>query len=990
MPSNFSGLTVTWLDETDTYATTANITSDVIQIPLFTDTGSGEVNEAEITISAKDGKHISSGSSVFDKFDRIRIQITDLGSNSYDRYYEITDILPGQTKDSGSIITLSCLGIEYHTQVIHYARRDWFENAFDVISKIAIAYNENIGTRQPTIFQHLSVYSTGTSIGNGLPGFTNNHYEFGTNEENCYNRFMDVNDLLGGGVGSGGVGEFFELGFDTPTEAQLDLAVFVSGARTFDGNDPVNDASAVLIENTTLINVSDQDGGISNPTGTKVGAWGSPVHGSLPTGTEKYRGHELEFIFRPEWRSGVNYKIDAKVIFTNAKHYIALSDHLSSGSNDPTDGTGDWLLIDMSSEFGDTIQYSEWTDDKAKLWANAGCNPDAVSATPAWSSASVSYTIGDLVTFSGSSYVALTVHTSSLSNEPTDNTGDWEMVDFELVGNGAAFFDTNISVRDDGIMFRTWVQEVVGDTDYNGVTDQGLSSEYRHLTQDAVPQGHRILNVNNIFLSGNDLRGRSFGDAVINWTNQRKVGDQGIYEVIYVKPTVKLDKTQVADIKDRKIWEWDDTTSKWEDKTSTSNIFTAERNDDCFHEWKSIYNIAGSDPRVTTQSTTPFNEDANDFATNIRSAVEVAYSFGDITRDFIGVSADAQKGAWLNFAFPFPTSTYNSIAEGVGDIYGGGTNEQSSGVTQPSLLDTQNMTWTSDGRIGFNHATSEELGKISSVSFNMRIQINNIAGIVLGGAATIRCAIYDIKDNVSFQDFEIRFTDGISWQAVNLPLAGFTTTRGRTPKNWALRWGATILGIEIPIQELDIQDVFEEHNIKYISFQIQDFYDEEGRYDPNNDMLEVTNTGGFTSGGGYIRMAIDAFHFKKRLLAITGQPSVQNIEPKFLQRPNIISYIQLLNEAKTQLEIEQFRHKEFNFQTSGNNIFDIRFGDTFFLKNTDLINDDSRNETTLGAGDGEVGTIRLVAKRIEYHLSVPENGPGGITRSIKGIRRFTI
>jgi len=300
------------------------------------------------------------------------------------------------------------------------------------------------------------------------------------------------------------------------------------------------------------------------------------------------------------------------------------------------------------------------------------------------------------------------------------------------------------------------------------------------------------------------------------------------------------------------------------------------------------------------------------------------------------------------------------------------------------------MTWTSDGNMGFNNSTSIDLGPIQSLSFNMRIKMNTILGTTSGGAVTVRCALHDTKDNIVTQDFEIRFTDGKSWQTVDLPMGSFSIYRGRVPKNWGKRWLATILNVDIPILELDINDVFEFQHIKYISFQIQDFYDEEGRYDPQNDILSVDNTGSETVGGGTIRMAIDAFHFKKQLLAISGQPSVQNLEPDFMQRPNIISYNQLLNEVKSQLEIEQFRTKVFNFQSSGKSIFDILFGDTFFLKNTELINDDSKGETNLGDGDGEAGTIRLVAKRIEYHLTKPTTGPGGITRSIKGIRRFVI
>ena len=315
-------------------------------------------------------------------------------------------------------------------------------------------------------------------------------------------------------------------------------------------------------------------------------------------------------------------------------------------------------------------------------------------------------------------------------------------------------------------------------------------------------------------------------------------------------------------------------------------------------------------------------------------------------------------------------------------------------MTYPAVLDTQNMSWTSDGKIGFNHSTSEELGMLSSLSFNMRVLINSADGSKQGGTAQVRCFMIDVKDNVQVQDFEMRFTDnlgvGKGFQTVNLPLSGFTTTRGRKTKNTELRWLDTLLGLKIPIQELDVQDVFNEHSIKYIGFQINDFYDDEGRYDPQRNLQDVTNTGAMLVAGGTIRMAIDAFHFKKPLLAITETQSVQNIEPQFLQRPNIMSYTQLKNEVNSQLEIEQFRHKEFNFQTSGNNLFDIRFGDTLFLKNAELVSDADYDETSLGAGDGTAGTIRLVAKRIEYHLTKPTAGAGGITRSIKGIKRFTI
>jgi hypothetical protein len=986
MGSNFTGLAVTWYDESNAYATSANITTDVLAIPLFTDTGSGEVNEMELVVSAKGGAYVTTGN-IIDKYDRFKIEITDkaTSANTYSRHFEVVDIIPSQSKTEGTLLTLICMGIEYHTQVIHYARRDWFENAFDVADKIGTTYENNRGSRQPFLLYNGTVYSTANKYGNDLPKWTNNHYEFGAQEDSCYNRWMDLTTLLGGAVTNGGVGDFFELSFDTTSAGIMDLCLFKSGGRSFDGQDPSNDASAVVIENTTSINVSEQEGGIANPTGTKVAAWGSPVHGSLPTGYSKYAANELEFAFRPQWVTATPYLVGAKVLdVATGKHYVCATAH-TSGTFATDLAAVKWTIIDYGSEFGDTIQYSPWTDGKAVLWGNGGANPNSTTAISAWVT-STAYTIGDLVTNGGNQYVATKKHTSGTL--ATDITNEkFELVDNAQLGNDAAFFDANMIVKDDGIMFRTWVNEVIGDTNYDTLTDQSLSNEYLH-GNNANPPGHRVLNVGASELSGTDTRGKTYDNAVVKYTNARSSGDNGQWEVIHEQPTSTLDRMQVFDIKDRKIWEWNNSTSRWTDQTTDGNY----RNDECAHGWKSLYNVKGYAKGPTAQSTTPYNEAASDFSTNIRSAVEVCYQFTTALNDFISSSADSKKGAWLNFAFPYPISTYHSISEGVGDIYGGGTNESAERNTQPSTLDKENMSFTPTGLLGFNQTDSESLGPLSSLAFHMRVSIDDWNGSRLGGLVKVKCFMVDTYDNIVTQDFDIGFTDyigtGTGFFPINLPLSGFTAYRGRVPKNWSLRWASSLLGIEIPIQELDVQDVFHDNEIKYIGFQIDDFYDDEGRFDPQRNLQDMNNTGAFATGGGTIRMAIDGFHFKKVLLAITGTQSVQNIEPQFLQRPNIISYTQLLNEVKSQLEIEQFRLKEFNFQTSGNDIFDIRFGDTLFLKNTELINDADYTESALGANDGTAGTIRLVAKRIEYHLTKPTSGPGGITRSIKGIKRF--
>ena len=211
MVSNLTAATVTWFDNSDGYSTSAVIPyDDIFSVPLFTDTGSGEVNEAELVISAKAGLHVSSGDKIED-FDRIHLEFTDLGGNDYDRFFEVIEIIPSQTKEEGSILTLKMLGTEYHTQAVPYTGQHFYTNPFRVAKLIGDQYEDNNGSRQPLIDRHDESYSLVNAYGNGLPRFTNNHYEFGLSEDTCYNRWMDVVDSLGGTVETGGVLIFMNL-----------------------------------------------------------------------------------------------------------------------------------------------------------------------------------------------------------------------------------------------------------------------------------------------------------------------------------------------------------------------------------------------------------------------------------------------------------------------------------------------------------------------------------------------------------------------------------------------------------------------------------------------------------------------------------------------------------------------------------------------------------------------------------------------------------
>ena len=188
-------------------------------------------------------------------------------------------------------------------------------------------------------------------------------------------------------------------------------------------------------------------------------------------------------------------------------------------------------------------------------------------------------------------------------------------------------------------------------------------------------------------------------------------------------------------------------------------------------------------------------------------------------------------------------------------------------------------------------------------------------------------------------------------------------------------------------KEIDIQNLFEWRNLKFCIIQLQDFYDEFGRFNPTK-VEDLDNILLLKTVGGNLKLIIDGFRWIKPLLVTTGQETSINLEPDFVQRPFITLYDQLKNDALTVREQERFQNKQLDIATSGDNTFDIRFGDSFFLEDDKIVDDADRNEASIGAGGGDVNTIRLIAKRIEYSLTKPRSGIGGLTRRIISSKRF--
>lgn len=933
MPSSFDNLVVTWFDESDGYATSANITADVTRMPMFTESGSGEVSEAIIVLRALSGRYVTSTSPVsIDQFDRIKIVCDDKKGTSFARHYEIQDIIPTETKSEGTLLTLKCLGIEYHFQRINMAFPFWFADARNVGERIGLFYKRNAGSRQPLINAFDADYNTATKIGNDLPEFTNNHYEYALSEDTCYNRMMDVVDKLGASVANGGVLDFFDLGFNSPAVNQIDIRIFSSGAAPQDaGGTPVTIKPDLTVGDT--INPVESEGGISNATGTVIVAYGDLTHGSLPTGHSIYESGIFQFVFRPEFESDVTYKKDAKVVNLGQHYKSKVDNNLGNTPPGPTAGVQDsdanWEQFDMSDEFGDTVQYSPWTDGHLEDWIDCGTNTGA----------------------------------------HTDTAG-------VFTSTGAGFLDVNMVIDNDDF-FRTWVHARAKSlTDINALVATGRDWSYAGTTA-SLPRGFRMLvdGVGTGPFGGKDINGEDFDFSIVEVQRNRRTGAGRLVVIYHIDETdANFDGMQCVVIDEGKVYEWDDTTNAWVDKTTTDLV------NDCIHPWSTMQQQTSFDfaPAFTANTRPDITMNATAFSTNIDSAIQVIYNFNVAFADRVTDQADYFKhGAWITWQIPFPPNDITN-ANKTGKLYGGRDNTTDN-PREPATLDTTNMGFTPTGFFGFNETDSEELGQLSSISMVLSLKLEgrlltDATLVTLDGVGKFRAWMIDTADNTVVQDFEITSTDG-NWYRVNLPFSGFRIYKAHKPR-FVVKNSLDTLN---PKRNDMNKNIFEYRNIKFIGIQLQDQYDEFGRFAPEFNTLDFDNTGLIAALGGQATLKIDDFHFKKVLLVTSGQDTTRDLEPEFLQRGHIMVYDQLKQDVRAQLEIEQFRHKEFDIETSGDNIFDIDFGDSFFLENANLVSD----------ADNGANTIKLVAKRIEYSITKPPAGPGGLRRRIRGVKRFT-
>ena len=357
-------------------SSTQNLEDDVISIPMLTDTGSGEVNSGIIILNAVGGQYISDDTSgavgakrIIKQHDIIRVRLRDLTygtanaagtqQGEYIKYFNVVKKIPIKSKGEGVRLQIELLGVEKWLQGMNYAKPHYFQSAGVVFEDICNSYNANKGTGMPTITNYQTDKTAYPNSKNNLDQTADNVWDFGVNEDNCFDRMSEVIDKLGASAAAGGVLDFYDLRmlYDDNGD-EITPEVFSSGNETAEsggvtthvGGEPI-----ITVSNSTAVNVGESDGGIEAEEGTLINSWGANDAGSLPTDFSRFMSRQEWFNQPfPNWVVGSDYLKDSKVSYTDAavgadqgnrKNYIASSTHQATSSNYPSANSAPWTEL---------------------------------------------------------------------------------------------------------------------------------------------------------------------------------------------------------------------------------------------------------------------------------------------------------------------------------------------------------------------------------------------------------------------------------------------------------------------------------------------------------------------------------------------------------------------------------------------------------------------------------------------------------------------
>ncbi len=940
-----------------------DISTYVLSIDKCTDVGTGEPASAQIMINTQQGDFITETNSgatpLIDQYQDIRITIIDDNSATFSRIFYVDNIMPQQTI-TGQLTQLEMFARENYLSKVKMTGYYTFTHSIDMIKTIMSFYNTQRGTLQPEI-----VFETGSTANNDLvnylevPTFPVGTFDFGS-QTNCYEALMQVITRLNLSVPAGGAGDFFELLFqEHPTDTgKIVCKIFSLGSKP---------TAPITVQGRHLETQSTSE--TKQPVQANiVVARGQADSGTYPPEIAEWTSRLDEFDNFPEWDNMTSYPRGAYVRLAG-KLYQA-TDTTVAGVN-PASPHPDvnWSLITHGDYIGSNFQRSPWTADKATLFKNYASNP----------------------------------------NNALD-------VDF----SSPAFPDSNLSVQD-GDNYRNWA-------DFRVVDLASIPTQYLYPATDdsatvtsRLPEGTRILVDASLGTLVAPLA--AFRNDLIQLEN-------GAWHLVH-SPEYN-DAIAVNTEANVYVWDVVITTRDPADRIMipppTDNLGWRSIQDtylglDCYHWPSKVECVDGFGVELQTGRLDSDNEKVLDdsgnpvtYSTNSAVAVEYTFTettaitelfnqfaahidnFGRLVSRFLGpvgpvktnpdiaffINKDSYNyGWWMTlFEAPFPKSTYNSIGEKVGALYGGNAD------SNLSVLQLRNVNKASDGSIGYGSDHADELGEITGIhfwfQFMYKIEIPSLGTAVdVPNTAdlTFRVAIYDTDSNVWTQDFNYRFLNDP--QQIILPFSGFRIYRARDP--WSLSPSSELSNFIG--RELNITNIFQTQRIRRITIQWMGAYDEAGRYSAINTHLAITGlqqtlNSLFTleAAKTTTRGTVDMFCFLKAPTAIAKHTNVaqRHLMEDIKEYPNVVNVEQLKNIAQADLDLATFRHDNFTVNTTA--YCDLNAGDAVFYEEQDLISDTDKT--------GTPNTRKLAVSKINYTMPQGSSGSGGVIRHLTLVKRI--
>lgn len=965
-----------------------DITEFVERVEIV-DIGTGEIRSLIMRLNAQDGQFITRSTQqgtgadtpIVDQFDMFEVTIVDQDLDVFRETFEVSILKPIQNTQQGTVLECQCLGRESYLMKNTFTKQFRFASGFDVSRDIIDFYNDSVPKNLPVLNPTIIGNKADTADGghNDIPTVTSNHYMFAVSELTHYDAMDQTIDKMAAPVSSGGAGNFFEHHYrqddETPAFNNLIFEGFESGNPPAQQVDNANDqfkfdpSKSIIISDSQAVNPGEEEGGIETLEANQVGVWGQDGSGRLPFENGQFNGELELWLNVPVHQPTEFYPADSLVQVEDTVNVEGDNEHFQALVDTTTTPPGvDWIGVTFSG-FSTFDEYSKWTNKIEASWRNSCGNPNLLQGS------------------------SLPEFANSLFDQLTCWDGNLLVVDVDFNRSYTDIRAVNLAVISDN-----WKRGGFGGKLYRGfriLVDTTLGTPVGALANFA----NDLVQVEKFDENGDEvfIKVREYNDGEFCAVDAEALVAQGdggrVFQLI---------------------------SGVWTDISQNSLLFPNGQSNDCYHPVWQVRNSQGWLNRLNFQA-------GENFGLNSAVTFEFRYTSTDFVFpagvfDFTNTNY-YRAGAWCNFKFPFPQNSYNS--QSIGSLYGNNDDK-----VEPATLDQYNMHLTPSGLVGFNNSEADNLGVLDGLyfytKFLLRAGWDNDAGQVIEGNFKCRCYLYDTNDTCVSQDFTIPFQN--LWEPISLPFADFKIYRARKPAS------LTTTITDPFLQGLEVVDIFRYENIKRFCFVWLTPYDDQGRYHPavrSAELIKPFNPIGAPPlediESRTIEWSFDYFGFSKSLLSVTAPiTSGRLLQTIFFQEPLIDNKAILDQTSEADLDLTTFQHKEYEIVTEGR--FNIPYGHSFYLKNSDLIIEAEFPTDSLPAWasgvDYTVGTlvqnlnngwqaitnhtsslaneppssdwqaendplsntIKLVNKKVRYVIDKPPTGPGGFLRYITGVK----